>query len=231
MSSTANPNHFDAKNAASYDTRWAPLAPLRDSLHLQIGLILRPLPAEARILCVGVGTGAEIIALARRFPDWRFLASDPSAPMLDICRQRLAAEGIADRCEFHQAYVQELPTGAAFDAATALLVSHFITQREPRIEFFRGIAARLRPQGLLISADLSRSATGQHERLLLVWQEMMRHAGASEEQVAAMLESYGRSVSILTTAEIEDLLTAAGFGPPVQFAQSLLIHAWFAQRT
>lgn len=85
MSSAPNPNHFDSQNAssydASYDARWAPLAPLRDCLHLQIGLILRHLPDNARILCVGVGTGAEIIALARQFPGWRFLASDPSEPI------------------------------------------------------------------------------------------------------------------------------------------------------
>lgn len=230
MSSTTNPNHFDSQQASSYDTRWAPISPLRDSLHLQIALILRHLPDNARILCVGVGTGAEIIALARQFPGWRFLASDPSEPMLDICRQRLAAEGIADRCEFHKAYVHELPVGARFDAATSILVSHFITERDQRIAFFREIAARLRPGGLLITADLGRSPTEQHESLYRVWQQMMRHAGASEEQIGAMLDSYTRSVSILTVPEVEVLLTEAGFVQPVHFSQSLLIHAWYAQR-
>lgn len=70
MKSTTLPsstNAFDAQHAAAYDDRWAPLAPMRDSLHLQMRFILQRLPERARVLCAGVGTGAELLALARFF--------------------------------------------------------------------------------------------------------------------------------------------------------------------
>ncbi len=229
MSEPTQPQPFDAQHAANYDDRWAPLAPLRDSLHLQMRFILQELPTEARVLCVGVGTGAELLALARFFPGWRFTAVEPSAPMLEVCRRKAAEAGIAERCEYHVGYVHELPPLASFDAATSVLVSQFITDRPRRMDFFRAIARRLRSEGLLITADLTTAPTCQHERLLSVWSQMMRHIGAGETQIQTMLASYGRDVALLPAAELEEMLTEAGFDRPVRFSQSLLIQAWFAR--
>ena len=59
---------FDQERASSYDKRFAKLAPLRDALHLLMRVILSELPTDAHILCVGVGTGSELIYLAQNFP-------------------------------------------------------------------------------------------------------------------------------------------------------------------
>lgn len=229
MSEPTKSHSFDAQHAANYDERWAPLAPLRDSLHLQMRFVLQQLPAAARVLCVGVGTGAELLALAQFFPDWRFVACDPSAPMLEVCRRKAAETGIVDRCAFHVGFLRDLPPGEPFDAATSILVSQFITDRARRTDFFRDIARRLRPDGVLISADLTAAPAGQHERLLGVWSQMMRHIGASETQIQDLLASYGREVALLPTSAMEALLMEAGFARPVRFSQSLLIQAWFAR--
>lgn len=221
---------FDRQHAESYDDRWVKLAPFRDSLHLQMRLVLEELPSDAHILCSGVGTGAELIALAKAFPGWRFAAVDPSAPMLEVCKRRVATEGIADRCDFHAAYVHELPADARFHAATSILVSQFLADRAQRVGFFREIASRLYPGGLLVSADLTTAPRGQHESLLGIWQRMMRYAGANEEQVQGMLAAYAREVGLLPAEEMEALLKEAGFPAAVQFSQSLLIHAWYARR-
>lgn len=230
MNPPATPNHFDQQSAARYDERWAPLAPLRDSLHLQMRLILQELPTDARILCIGVGTGAELLALARAFPSWRFVAVDPSAPMLDVCRQRAEQAGIAGRCEFHAAYLHELPADLRCDAATAILVSQFVTDPAQRIAFFREIARRLRPGAPLVSADLGHLPAGQHEQLLPVWRRLQALSGATPEQIEKTMTAYGREVAVLPPAEIEAMLLQAGFSAPALFSQSLLIHAWFARR-
>ena len=229
MAEPDRPQPFDARHAASYDERWAPLAPLRDSLHLQMRFVLQALPATARVLGVGVGTGVELLALARWFPGWRFTAVEPSGPMLDVCRRKASEARIADRCEFQVGYLHELPWAEPFDAATSILVSQFITDRARRTDFFREIARRLRPDGMLITADLTTIAPGQHESLLGVWSQMMRHIGASEVQIQALMTSYGRDVALLTVPVMETLLREAGFARPVRFSQSLLIHAWFAR--
>lgn len=77
---------FDQKCASGYDQQWSKMAPLRDALHLLIGAFLSELRTYAGILCVGAGTGPELLCLAERFPGWRFVAIEPSPPMLDVCR-------------------------------------------------------------------------------------------------------------------------------------------------
>ncbi|GAB1489006.1 class I SAM-dependent methyltransferase [Opitutaceae bacterium] len=231
MSRLASPNHFDAQQAANYDDRWAPLAPLRDSLHLQIAMVFRELPASAHLLCVGAGTGAEVLALARHYPEWRFTVAEPSLAMLDVCRRKATEAGIAERCTFHGGYMETLPEdGTVFDAATVLLVSHFITDRVQRTAFFRGIACRLRTGGLIVTADLTTAPPDRHESLFIVWKQLQRHAGATTEQVKAMRAAYRRDLALLSEPEMEALLVEAGFARPIRFSQSLLIHAWFARR-
>jgi tRNA (cmo5U34)-methyltransferase len=100
---------FDQERAAAYDQDAAKLAPLVEALHFLIRLILADLPADARILCVGAGTGTELINLAQTFPQWHFTAVEPAAPMLDICRQRAEECGIASRCTFHEILIRYPP--------------------------------------------------------------------------------------------------------------------------
>jgi len=62
-----------------------------------IRLVFSELPADARILH---RRNRLRIALAQAFPQWRFTAVEPATPMLEICRQKAEACGIASRCTF-----------------------------------------------------------------------------------------------------------------------------------
>src|SRR5688500_445624 len=144
---------FD-QQAAGYDQQWAKMAPMRDALHYLLESVFAEVPDEARILCVGVGTGAEMAHLAGKFPHWRFTAVEPSGAMLEVCRQRAEAEGFASRCDFHEGYLDSLPAGEPHDAATCFLVSQFILEPDARSGFFRAIdrkSTRLNSSHLVIS--------------------------------------------------------------------------------
>ncbi|KAB8317387.1 class I SAM-dependent methyltransferase [Tolypothrix campylonemoides VB511288] len=223
---------FDQERASSYDKRFAKLAPMRDALHLCIRIVLSELPDDARILCVGAGTGLELIDLAQTFPQWQFTAVEPAAPMLDICRQKAEACGITSRCTFHEGYLDSLPASDSFHAATCLLVSHFFMQQEERRNFFRQIAARLLPDGYLVSSDLaSDMSTASYQSLLAVWLRMLRYAETPAEEIEKYVTSYGRDTAILPPQEVESIIASSGFDTPVLFFQTLLIHAWYAKRT
>lgn len=228
MSSPSNPEQFFGKDHASeYDRRFEKTAPLRDALHLFVSAIFAELPAKARILCVGAGTGAEILKLAASFPGWHFVAVEPSKPMLDLCRSKAEAAGIASRCEFHEGYLDSLPSGEAFDAATSLLVSHFILERTSRMQYFQGIAQHLRPGGLLASADLCADlASAVYQEDLEIWMALMQQAGQTAEQVQNLRTAYGSAVSLIPPEALRELIAEAGFQPPVQFLQTGLIHAF-----
>ena len=221
---------FD-RQAPTYDQQWVRLAPIRDALNLLIATILSELPDNARILCVGAGTGAEILYLAQRFPQWHFTAVEPSAPMLAICRSRAKEAGIASRCEFHCGYLDSLPATKGFDAATSILVSQFILENAARVEFFQAIAEWLLPSGKLVSADLASDVSSDaYQSLLEVWLRMMTGADVTEEMRERMRTTYDRDVAILPPEDVASLIVSGGFQAPILFHQAGLIHAWYAMR-
>ena len=221
---------FD-QQAATYDQQWAKLAPLREALNLLTASVLYDLPDNARILCVGAGTGAEILHLAQKFPQWHFTAVEPSAPMLAACRRRAEEAGIVSRCDFHCGYLDSLPATESFDAATSILVSQFILEKVSRTEFFRAIANRLRLGGQLVSADLASDINSDaYHSLLEVWLQMMTGADVTEEMRERMRTTYGRDVAVLPPEDISSIIVSGGFKAPVLFHQAGLIHAWYASR-
>jgi tRNA (cmo5U34)-methyltransferase len=222
---------FDQQRASTYDQRRAKMAPLADVLHLLTNIILAELPARARILCVGVGTGSELIDLALANPGWQFTALDPASAMLNICRERVDENGLTERCTFHEGYLESLPPSAPFDAATCFLVSHFLVQREKRIGFFTEIADRLLPGGILVSSDLAGdTTTPAYQSLLAVWLRLLKSADWPVENVEKLRVIYGRDVALLPLQEVEAILMEGGFEEPVTFVQTGLIHGWYSRR-
>lgn len=221
---------FD-QQASGYDERWAKTAPIRDALYFLLQAVFADLPADARILCVGAGTGEEIDWFAQRFPRWSFTAVEPSGAMLEVCRAKAVKGGYASRCRFHEGYLESLPEQDAFDAATCFLVSQFILDPQARSDFFGAIGARLRPGGILSSSDLSCDvASSEYDALLDVWLKMMLAAGIPASGLEQMRAAYARDVAILPPGRIAAIIRAGGFDEPVPFYQSGLIRAWFARR-
>lgn len=221
---------FD-QHAAGYDAQWARMAPIRESLHFLLEAAFAGLPDDARLLCVGAGTGAEIGHLARRFPHWRFLALDPAPRMIDACRERAERGGFIDRCEFHAGLVKTLPDTASFDAATCFLVSQFLLDPVARTAFFADIAQRLRTGGILAWADLAwDTAAPDYPAMLGLWLQAMSGAGLDEAAIERMRTAYARDVAILPPDRVAALVAAAGFDAPLRFHQAGMIHGWCARR-
>ena len=221
---------FD-RQAAGYDAQWETMAPIRDGLYFLVEAMFADLPDDAPILCVGVGTGAELAHLAGEHPRWRFTAVEPSGPMLDLCRQRAEREGFASRCVFHEGYLDSLTADEGHHGATCFLVSQFILEQRARSELFRAIAQRLRPGGVLASADLASGVEpDDFDALLRAWLIVMAGPGVSAERVEQARAAYERDVAVLPPATVASVIEAGGFDPPVQFFQAGLLHAWFSRR-
>jgi len=221
---------FD-RQASSYDSKLARLAPINNGLYFLLECVLAELPQDARILCVGLGTGAELIHLATVFPGWRFTAVEPSGAMLDACRTRVEEIGVSSRCTFHHGYVETLPPLEPHDAATCFLVSQFILDAQARSDFFRQIAHRLVPGGILANSDLSADVESEdYDALLAVWQKVMSSSAVTAEGLDRMRAAYAKDVSILPPAEVGSIIESGGFDAPVHFFAAGLLHAWFARR-
>ncbi|MHC2071129.1 class I SAM-dependent methyltransferase [Bremerella sp. T1] len=219
--------YFNRQHAAAYDERWSGMAAINDAQHLMLDAVLHKLPSAARILCVGAGTGAELLSMASRHSQWQFIVVEPSAGMMEQCQKRASEAGITDRCTFHEGYLGTLPPADPFDAATSILVSHFFVNLEERRHYFTEIAQRLKPGGTLVTADLAADmASPEYVELVQHWVSLHGVAG-----IEAKTDHLGRDVGLLSHEETTKLLTSSGFQSPVLIYQALLIQTWVARRS
>lgn len=221
---------FD-EQAGKYDAQWMKTAAIKQCLHVLLDSMFADLPADATVLIVGTGTGAELAHLASRNPAWSFTVVEPAAGMLSLCRERAEREGFANRCHFHAGYIESLPATALHDAATCILVSQFIVDQRARVDLFREIARRLKPGAVLASADLAADVRStEYAVLLRAWVGMMVAMDFSQEDIDRVRNSYTTDVAVLPATDIAALIVSAGFDTPVQFFQAGLIAAWLFRR-
>ncbi len=219
------------QQAPNYDKQWKKMSAIHDGMYFFIESLVAKLPSDANIICVGAGTGKEIQFLAQRFHDWTFTVVEPSGAMLNICRDALAKMGMDSRCHFHEGYLETLPVSEKHDAATCFNVSHFIVDVVQRTAFFAEIADTLKPDGLLISSDLSFDSHAEnYHSALTLWFSVMSDADISADNIEKMKHAYANDVAILPQHDIISILERAGFNCPAPFYQAGLIQAYFAKR-
>lgn len=218
------------QQASDYDELSSRIAPIYHGLYFLLEAIFN-LPGDAKVLCVGAGTGKEMVHLARKFPRWRFTAVDPSGAMLEACHSKANEMDFAEPCQFHEGYVDSLPEKEMYDASTCFLVSQFILSKDARCYFFQNIAQKLKPGGILASADLASDvASNDYELLLKQWCFIMTGAACTPDKLEQMKANYNKHVSILAPLTIASIIESGGFERPVQFFQAGLIHGWYSRR-
>lgn len=222
-------DHF-TEAAKVYDEKNRQLAPIADNMHFLIRLILKNAPVRARILCVGVGTGAEILSLSKAFPEWTFVGVDPSVGMLNVCRERLEAAGVLSRCELIQGYVHDVPPGEDFDVALSVLVAHFV-KREDRLNFYQAMSNRLCTGGFLINTEISYELNSLEFPLMLKnWEAVQLLMGATPESLANLSQVLREMLSVISPIETEKLLKQSGIHLPVRFFQAFMISGWYGTK-
>ena len=214
----------DEHSAGCFDKQREKLSPIKDALHLCIRIIFSNLPEDSHMLCIGAGTGSELLYLAEAFPKWHFTAVDPSKDMLSQCRQRVKDHGYDTRCSFYTADLESFSATERYDAATSILVSHYTGDLKDREKYFSKISSLLKPDAILVNADLSSDiSAGNFEKLLEEWGKMQRYSGMSVN-----LDSFRKTTTIAPRSEIERILQSCGFTAPTLFFQNLFIYAWFS---
>ncbi len=225
--------YFCAGRSSTYDRKIRASLPGYEALHAMVGDFLRPaLPEQARLLVVGAGTGMELLTLGAAHPGWRFTATDLSSDMLAIGRANVEAAGLADRVAFHLGPVHELREGEGYDAATSILISHFIKPREERLRFFRAVASRLRPGAPLVTAEIvGDKEDASYAHFLEVWKGHYAAAGIPAGEVEEDFARTDATVSFIPEAVLAALLAESGFTDVRRFFQAFLFGGWVARKT
>jgi ubiquinone/menaquinone biosynthesis C-methylase UbiE len=118
------------------------------------------LRGDERLLDLGCGRGAVLIAAARRLPAGRAVgidlwrSRDQSGNNIEVTRANARAAGVFDRVELQTADMTELPfPDASFDVVVSALALHNIPTGEGRERAVDEAMRVLRPGGRLLLAD------------------------------------------------------------------------------
>lgn len=226
-------NAYKADHARRYDDTIRRVIPGYDALHSMTGVLLRDaIPDDGRILVVGAGTGSELLALGAMGPQWRFTACDPASDMLAVARDRLAGQPVEARTTLHACITDDLPAEeTAFDAATCLLVMHFLPDDGSKLALLKSIAARLKPGAPLVLADMHEDpASERWQRILRAWAGWQVSNGIDPEMVERGLQHVRRSVHFVPRARMEALFDEAGFEPSMDFWHAFQFGAFLTRR-
>lgn len=204
---------FPDKAALDYDLRIEKLVP-GYALALQLfGSVLSGRIADDGVILVpGCGTGSEILALARCFPEARFTAVEPSSGMLATARVRLSAPEILSRVTFVEGFLQDTPT-QLFSAATVSLVLHFLPDDGSKAGFLTAIAERLQPGAPLLLFDAPERAD---DAVLRCWLEQQGHSAALSDAICHRMQTEWHRI---TPERLDALLLQTGFTAGDVFVQ------------
>lgn len=224
---------FDPSRAAEYEKQSRIGLAGYDACHELAACLLAATlgtGSSATILVAGAGgTANEIITAGKLEPGWRFVAVDPSQPMLALALARVAAAGLAPRTESVLGSIADLPPERSYDAATLIGVLHHLPGEAAKQSILREIAARLKPGAPLILA-CNHHAYASQPLLLAAWGERWRMQGADADEVKAKLGKILQGADPPhSEAAVAALLDGAGFDPPLRFFSSLFWGAWIAR--
>jgi tRNA (cmo5U34)-methyltransferase len=179
----------------------------------------------------GAGTGTEIEALGLANPSWSFCGVDPSQAMLKEAEKRLRGVGMAKRAHLHCGTVSDLPGEDKFDAATCLLVMHFLPDDGAKAALLASIAKRLKPGAPFLLADLhGASDTPRHGRLMKAWKRWQLAHDVDPVEVEKGFKHVARDIHFVSETRLFELFHQAGFTGIEHFHQAFLFGGWLAFR-
>lgn len=225
-----DPNvQFDGEMSARYDGFVPRLIPDYVRIHelvvAQLGLALEE---NARILVVGAGTCTEILTLADFDPTWHFTAVEPSAPMVEVARERIAAAGLTDQVTFHVGTLDTLEDQGPFDAATAILMMQFIPVEE-KAAVFADIGKRLKTQAPLVMAHMiGDPGSDEHSLAMQAWRDHLEDTfkDRGDEVYANVSDTLHFMSDDAQTAALKEV----GFSEVVRFHTKMVFGAWIAMK-
>lgn len=215
-----------------YDKMARMALPGYEAMHTMVLSVLRSdLPEKANVLVVGAGTGVELVKFGTSNSEWQMLGVDPSSNMLAIAQEKIQHYGLSQQVQLFTGVTQDLPETPLYDAATCILVMHFIPDDGSKLAFLQSISQRLKSSSLFILVDVfGEKNTCEFEQIVSIlpvfWQEM----GMNPEKSQQLLETVYKIVYTIPESRVWELLQQAGFGNIMRFYTGLWVGGWMATK-
>lgn len=219
---------FDVGTAAEYDRGIRRTFPTYDSLFRLIQAYLREkVDKKSDLLIVGGGGGSELALLGPNNPAWTFTVVDPAPAMLDMAKEKATHLQVTDQASFIEGTVHAVEEHVVFDAATMILVLHFIADDQEKLSQLQAIRKRLtKGAPFVLAAMYGDRDDPEFETLFQLWKAYWFDTTALSKEAIDDMAKTIQKLSFVPEQGIEDLLLRAGFGQVTKFFQTNMIGAW-----
>lgn len=225
-------NEKITEKALAYEKNTRISVPTYDGLFMMVRSYFRAQlgEKEASLLVVGAGGGNDLSAWGPSNPKWTFTGVDPSEEMLHIAKNKAAQLGLESRVELIQGTIDDIPLSKPkFDAASCILVLHFIDDEQEKLKLLRIIKDNLKSGApfVLVSAYGDRDSSELYDRIN-VWKSFFLDAGY-EKSKADDMGKVIMNISFIPESQIAQLLKGAGFTNITRFYSTGLFAGWICQ--
>jgi tRNA (cmo5U34)-methyltransferase len=233
MTDINTPMDWNHPAASSYEQTISLKIPgyllLYDMMDRLLTAQLAEAPAAPSFLIIGAGGGQELVTLGARHESWTFTGVDPAEPMIVAAKRRMEQAGLQERVTLIHGEIDRLPANERFDAATCLLVLHFIKGTEQKKRLLHRIAEHLNDGApLFVAAINGRVGTASFTIQMQAWKSHMLANGISLEDWNRFERSMGVESDPIPVCELEDMLKELGFEQITRFYGAYLIDGLFA---
>jgi len=197
---------------ADYDRFIRTVIPHYETMRVvQLELLARCLPPDARVIDLGGGTGALARAVVEKFPGVDVEIWDTDPAMLEVARERCAAFG--DRVHFlERSFAEPLP---ACDAVVACIALHHVKDIPAKGKIYANIFQALRLGGIFANADCVMSETpAVRTESYEGWARFMEDQGLSQAAAQQQFAQWAKEDYYPPLATELRLLAEAGFAEP-----------------
>lgn len=220
---------FNGEWSNEYDAIAPKIIPAYHSIYELTQHLLRDrLQKEAKVLVAGVGTGKEVIDCSLNNPHWRFTGFDPAEAMLSVATKKVAAASLEDKIFLVQGLIDNV-VEKDFDAATSILVMHFLPDDGTKFNFLKGIADKLKPGAIFVLVDLEGEiGSDEYSALSAAWKNQQLFTRDENEKVDEEFMARERAVQFIPQKRIESLLEEVGFINIHKFFKAYLFGGYVA---
>jgi tRNA (cmo5U34)-methyltransferase len=189
------------------------------------------LPEKADLLIVGAGTGMELVNFSKGNREWQMIGVDPSSNMLEIAQEKIQQHGLSERVKLFQGYTHDLPTTPLYDAATCILVMHFVPDDGSKLTLLQSIAQRLKSSAAFILVDVfGEKGTREFERMASIVKVYWEKMNIPLQRRLELLEIINKGIYPIPEPRVLELLQQTGFVNVARFYTGLWVGGWIATK-
>lgn len=215
---------FENERATNYNQFVETWIPNYDYFMHQLPKLIMP-TTNNNLLVAGCGTGNEIEKFIQASNKWNITGIDPSPQMLNQAKDRFKN---FKNVNFVEGVVSDINLNKKFDAATLLLVLHFLKDNGEKLNILKNIADRMNFGASFILLDITGTKKQIKKNLQIL--KAFLPFDLDKNQIDSRIKRIETKINYVPEQRLNSLLLEAGFEEPLRFFQSSIYSGYITKK-